>query len=62
MGYGTAAPAGVDNLVKESEGVVGLNTSGHDLPEVADLPVGRRGVGVGDEGLGDFGHGEDYLR
>jgi len=54
---GAAAAAAVHDLVEEGEGVVGLDAGGHDAPEVVDLPVGGRVLGMGDEGFGDGGHG-----
>src|SRR6266536_2168433 len=47
---GAAAAAGRHDLVEEGACVVGLDSCGHDAPEVADLPV-RGGVfGVGYHG------------
>jgi hypothetical protein len=58
MGVGdrSSSAAHVDDLVEEGKGVVGLHASGHDLPQVPNLPVGGRLISLGDEGLRDFDH------
>lgn len=59
VGHGTGTCARRDDLVEEGECVVGLNARGHDLPEVADLPVGGGVMAVLNERFGDARHDEE---
>lgn len=56
MSDGTSTAAIVDNLVKESEGIICLDASCHALPQISDLPVSRRFIAACDEGFGNFDH------
>ena len=58
MGDGPTASSGMNDLVQESKGVVRLDPRRHGLPEIPNLPIGRRVLGIGRKRFGDFDHGE----
>ena len=47
-----AASVRHDKLVEEAERIAGLNPSGHDALQIADLPEGGRIIGLHDKAAG----------